>query len=254
MTTDLIDLSYSNKSMTSFSFSTNPHIIKTIIKLMSGIDYHGYFTVTENGLTGSCINTSNDIGMTFKTNAELTTFKDRITMALSSPDISRLLKRVLKTDKLTLSDTKDEFVITSSGKKMSVVSRVKKLRRQIIDTHFDDVYQDITGVTVDSRSFFTGLIGIGDCDTVNIKQKGTGVVIEMCVDGVRQSVTKLGDTGGQTNFDSNYSLDKLLKLSGVQYASPVLVLYFRVGFPLKVTARTNLGDIDFYLRTTKLSN
>ena len=236
--------------MTSFSFNTDPHILKTIIKIMSNIDYYGYFTVTENGLTGDCANTSGDITMSFKTNAELTIFKKRGVMVLATPHISKFLKRVSKSDKLTLSDTEDEFVITSNGKKMSVVSRLKKLRKQPILIHFDDVYQGVTGVTVDSKNLLTGLISIGDCETVNIKQKGTGVIMEMCVDSIRQSVVILGDTNGKTSFDADYSLKKLLKLSDVQYVSPLLTLYFREGYPLKITVQTNLGVIDFYIKST----
>ena len=238
--------------MTSFSFNTDPYILKTVIKLMSLIDYRGYFTVSENGLTGSCINESQDIGMSFSTNAELTTFKDKTIMVLATPDISRFLKRVSKTDKLTLSDTKDEFVITSVRKKMSVVSKLRKLNSQIVDNKFDDAYS--TGVTVDTKNFFTGLMSIGDCDTVNIKQKGNGVIIEMCVDRIRQSVVKLGDTDGpqgQTKFESNYSLYNLSKLSDIQNVSPVLTLCFRNGYPLRITASTNLGSIAFYIKSCK---
>ena len=233
--------------MTSFSFSTDPYILKTVIKLMSNIDYHGCFVVTENGLTGSCINEPKTIGMSFSTNAELTTFKNKTTMMLATPDISRFLKRVSKTDKLTLSDTKDEFVITSTRKKMSVVSKLRKLNSQLVDNKFDDSYH--TGVTVDTKNFFTGLMSIGDCDSVNIKQKGSGLVIEMCVDRIRQSVTKLGDTDGKINFDSNYTLYDLLKLSDVQYVSSVLTLSFRDDYPLRITAPTNLGSIAFYIKS-----
>ena len=245
--------------MTSFSFSTNPYILKTVIKLMTNIDYHGYFTVSENGLTGTCTNESTDIGMSFSTNAELTTFKNKTIMVLATPDISRFLKRVSKSDKLTLSDTKDEFVITSTRKKMSVVSKLRKLNSQLREIKFDDAYH--SGVTVDTKNFFTGLMNIGDCDTVNIKQKGAGVVIEMCVDRIRQSVTKLGACGehssdtdgpqGQTNFESNYSLYNLLKLSDVQFVSPVLTLSFRDGYPLRITAPTNLGSIAIYIKSIK---
>ena len=235
--------------MTSFSFNTDPYILKTVIKLMSNIDYHGCFVVTENGLTGDCINESQTIGMSFSTNAELTTFKNKTIMVLATPDISRFLKRVSKTDKLTLSDTKDEFVITSVRKKMSVVSKLRKLNSQLVDNKFDDAYS--TGVTVDTKNFFTALMDIGDCDKVNIKQKGSGVVIEMCVDRIRQSVTKLGDTDGQINFESNYSLYNLVKLSDVQFVSPVLTLSFRSGYPLRITAPTNLGSIAIYVKSIK---
>ena len=229
--------------MTNFSFNTDPHIFKTIIKLMSNIDYHGYFTVNENGLTGSC--TEKFIGMTFRINTELT--KNKTTMVLSTPDISKFLRKVSKSDKLALSDTMDEFVITSIRKEMSVVSKLKKLCCQMVDIKFDDnVYKD--GITVDSKNFFTGLIKTGDCDIVNIKQKGTGIIIEMCVDRISQSVTKLGDTDGEINFKSNYSLCKLLKLDGIQYVSPVITLCFCKGYPLKIIAMTNLGVIDFYIK------
>ena len=237
--------------MTSFLFNTDPHILKTVIKLMLSIDYHSYFTVSENGLTGSCVHESNDIGVSFKINTELTTFKNKTTLVLATPDISRFLRKVSKSDKLTLSDTTDEFVITSCRKDMSVMSKLRKLNRQFVDNKFDDDAYRAGGVTVDSKIFFTGLIKIGDCDTVNIKQKGTGVVIEMCVDRIRQSVTKLGDTDGQSqiNFESNYSLCKLLKLDGIQYVSPVITLCFRNGYPLKITAPTNLGHIVFYIKS-----
>ena len=232
-----------------FEFKTDPHILKTITKLMSEIDYHGYFTVSKDGLSGSCVHESNDIGMTFNTKAELTVFKKGRTMVLATPDISRLLRKVSKTDRLTLSDTDNEFIIASFGKKMSVESRMKKLRKQIVVNNFPDVYQDITGVTVDTKNFFTALIGIGDCDIVNIKQKGTGVVLGMSVDRVRQSVTKLGDTDGQTNFESDFSILKLMKLKGVEFVSPLLTLYFRTDYPLKITAQTNLGVIEFFIKS-----
>ena len=218
---------------------------------MSGIDYYGYFTVSGSGLTGSCVNESNDIGMSFRLNAELTTFKGKTTMVLVTPEILRFLRKVSKSDKLTLSDTNNEFVITSSRKDMSVVSKLKKLNRQMVDSRFDDDAYD-TGVTVDSKNFFTALIKIGDCDTVNIQQKGTGVVIEMFVDKIRQSVTKLGacsDLRSDTvNFESNYNLDKLLKLDAIQYISPVITLCFRNGYPLRITAPTNLGEIVLYIK------
>ena len=236
--------------MTSFSFNTDPYILKTVIKLMTNIDYHGYFTVSENGLTGDCVSESQNIGMSFRINAELTTFKNKTIMVLATPDISRFLKRVSKTDKLTLSDTKDEFVITSVRRKMSVVSKLRKLNSQIVDNKFDDDVYKI-GVSVDSKNFFTGLIKIGDCDTVNIKQKRTGVVIEMCVDRIRQSVTELEDTDGPTNFESNYSLHNLLKLSDIQFVSPVISLCFQEGYPLRITAPTNLGSIVFYIKSIK---
>lgn len=229
-----------------FEFKTDPYIFKTIIKLMSDIDYYGYFTVTKNGLTGTCVNDNGSICMTFNINAELSIFKSRTTMVLASQEISRLLKRVSKTDKLTISDTNDEFVITSDRKKMTVESRVMKLNNQLVNIHFDDSYE--TGVTVESKNFFTGLIDIGDCQTVNIKQKGTGIIIEMCVDKVRQSVTKLGDTDGKTNFSSNYNLSRLLKLSPIQFVSPVFTLCFRKGYPLRITAPTNIGHIVFYIK------
>ena len=232
-----------------FEFKTDPYILKTITKLMSEIDYHGYFTVSKDGLSGTCVHESNNIGMLFNTRVELTVFKNSTMMVLATPDISRLLRKVSKTDKLTLSDTDNEFVIGSIGKKMSVESRMKKLRKQIVVNHFPDVYQDITGITVDSKNFFTALIDIGDCDIVNIKQKGSGVVIEMNVDRVRQSVTKLGACEGKTNFNSDFSILKLMKLKGVEFVSPLLTLYFRTGYPLKITAQTNLGVIEFYIKS-----
>ena len=231
-----------------FEFKTDPHILKTIIKLMSDIDYHGYFTVSKDGLSGTCVCGSTNIGMIFKTKAELSTFKNKVTMVLVSPDISRLLRKVSKTDELTLSDTDNEFVIASVGKKMSVESRIRKLCKQIVVNHFSDVYQNIIGITVDSKNFFTALIGIGDCDIVNIKQKGSGVVLGMSVDRVKQSVTKLADTDGQTNFNSDFSIVKLMKLRGVEFVSPLLTLYFRTGYPLKITAQTNLGVVEFFIK------
>ena len=235
--------------MTSFEFSTDPHILKTVIKLMYNIDYYGYFTVSKNGLAGSCANGSN--GMTFRINTELTTFKNKTTMVLLTPDISKLLKKVAKADKLTLSDTIDEFVITSSRKQMLVVSKLRKLHSQFVYNKFNnDVYH--TTVTVDSKNFFTGLVRIEGCDIVNIKQKGAGVIIEMCVDKITQSVTKLGDCADdQINFESNYSLNKLLKLDGIQHVSSVLKLCFCNGYPLQITAPTNLGEIVHYIKPTE---
>ena len=230
-----------------FEFKTDPYILKTFIKLMSDVDHHGYFTVTDDGMSGICINSNYNICMKFKTKAELTKFKGKTTMVLSTPNINRLLKRVSRTDKLTLSDTDKEFVITSSGKKITTVSGIKKLNSQLKD--FNCELNDAHSATVESKNFFVALTLIGDCDKVNIKQKGTGVVVGMCVDHIKQSVTELGDCDGQTNFESNYSLHKLLKLKGVESVSPLLTLYFRKGFPLRIVAQTNLGVIDFYVKT-----
>ena len=185
--------------------------------------------------------------MKFMSNAELSTLKNNATMVLVPQELSKLLRKVARTDQLTLTDTNDEFVMASSGKKMTVVSKVKKLNAQkrIISTD-DNAYQ--IGVTVDSKNFFTGLMDIGDCETVNIKQKGNGLVIEMCVDKIRQSVTELGDTDGQTNFRSDYDLSKFLKIKDVQNVSSVLTLSFKVGYPLRITAPTNIGHIVFYIK------
>ena len=233
--------------MTSFEFKTDPYIFKTIMRLMSNIDYHGYFTVDKNGLSGACINDSENICMKFMSNAELSTLKDKATMILVPQELSKLLRKVARTDQLTLSDTKDEFVMTSLGKKMSVVSKVRKLNRQQRIIKLDDNAYQI-GVTVDTKSFFTGLMDIGDCETVNIKQKGNGLVIEMCVDKIRQSVTELGDTDGQTNFSSDYDLSRFLKIKDVQNVSSVLTISFKMGRPLRITAPTNIGHIVFYIK------
>ena len=233
--------------MTSFEFNADPYTLKTTIKMMLDINCHGYFTVTQSGLTGSCISESEGTAMTFMLGAELTTFKYNTPMVLSSQDLSRLFKRVTKKDKLTLSDTKDGFVITSVKKNMSIVSKIKKLNTQFKIIRFDDSAYN-NDVNVDSKNFFIALASIGDCDIVNIKQQGTGVVIKMCIDKIKQSVAKLGDTDGDIKFSSDYDLYSLLKIRDVQNVSSVLTLSFKMGYPLRITAPTNVGHIVFYIK------